>query len=248
MLHAWDIYGLEKATIEYFRLYDNKHRNPNYDFPSFKKIVEEKIEFLGMVKGTKNRQYRQFKDTHRRLSRRDKGVPFTRMPLTIESKLTLYTEGPTDAIILETAWRKLYDDEKPLFRILPIEIKPGFGTGADALVDAINSHREEHGIAIAIFDNDTKGIQAYNKLHKNEFVEVDNSFKVCKERKAAAFLLPVPEGKEKIAQLEKLWIENYFSETALNSKTDDGNGLTFEYKPRVHKEMIGNKIGCIQML
>ena len=93
MLHAWDRYGLENATLEYFRLYDNKHRNPNYDLPSFKKIVVGKIEFLGMVKGTKNRQYRRFKNMHLRLSRRDKGVPFTKLPPNIESQLTIYRKA-----------------------------------------------------------------------------------------------------------------------------------------------------------
>ena len=241
MLHAWDKYRLEAATLEHFRLYDNKHRNPNHKLPSFKKIVKGKIEFLGMVKGNKNRQYLRFKGIYRRLSRRDKGVPFTSLPAILESQLTIYTEGPTDAIILRTAWDKLYgNDNKPLFNISPIEIKPGIGTGADALANAINSHRKEHGVAIAIFDLDAEGIKSYNKLHA-EFVEMDNS-KVCDERQAAAFLLPIPDGKEKLADLEKLWIENYFSETVLSTKTADEKGLIFEYKPRVIKEMIENKI------
>jgi len=46
----------------------------------------------------------------------------------------------------------------------------------------------------------------------------------------------------RLAKLEKLWIENYFSESALESKTEDGKGLVFEYKPRVTKEMIGDKV------
>lgn len=239
MLHAWDKYGLEAATLEHFLLYDENHRNPNRKFPSFKKIVGGKIEFLGMVKGHDNPQYLEFKDSYRYLSRRDKNVPFTKLPPGIESQLTIYTEGPTDKIILEIAWSKLYGDEKPLFNISSIEIKSGIGSGVDAVAGAMNSHRKEHGIAIALFDNDTEGIKSYNKLHA-EFSELNDS-KIYEERFAAAFLLPTPEGKEYLVELEKLWIENYFSEDALNMKNKHGRGLILEHEPIISKKMIGKK-------
>ena len=51
MLHAWEKYRIQEAELEFLRQYNNKHRNPDNDFPSFRKVVKGKIEFLGMVRG-----------------------------------------------------------------------------------------------------------------------------------------------------------------------------------------------------
>jgi hypothetical protein len=241
MLHAWDKKGLQSAEAEHYELYnDNNHRNPNRKYPSYKKIVKGKIDFLGMVKGRNNSKYLEFKRVFLRLSRRDKNVPLRDISAKTESKIIIYTEGPTDPPILKTAWMKLYQEEI-LFTIAPVEIKSGIATGAKALVDELNTHRKQHGIVIGIFDRDTEGIKAYKSLHSSEFEEQDD-YKISMDRNAAAILLPIPAGREKLAELEKLWIENYFSETAQNAKTDDGKGLVFEYKPVVVTKRIENKI------
>ncbi len=239
MLHAWDKEGLQAAEEEHYAQYDDKYRNPNSRPPSYKKIVKGKIDFLGMVKGSNNSKYLEFRQEYRRLGRRDKNIPFRSVSAKTERKIIIYTEGPTDTPILKTAWKKLYESDI-LFTISPVEIKRGVATGATALAEELNTHREQHGIAIGIFDRDTEGIKAYKSLH-SEFEEKDD-FKVSTDRNAAAFLLPIPLGKEKLAELDKLWIEYYFSETALNTKTDDGKGLVFEYKPIVTTRRIENKI------
>lgn len=224
MLHAWDSKGLEAAESEHNNLYDNKHRHPDYKPPAFKKIIKGKIDYLGMVKGRENKKYLDFRREYLRLSRRDKNVPLKNISPKIESAIRIYTEGPTDALILKTAWKKLYEDEIP-FKISAVEILPGIATGAGPLADELNTHRQEHGILIGIFDRDAEGIRAYKSLH-SEFDEKD-SFKIAINRMAAAFLLPIPAGKEILASLDKLWIENYFTETALSMKTDDNKGLRF---------------------
>ena len=239
MLHAWDKKGLSVAETEHYELYNNKHRNPNDKNPSFKKILKGKIDFLGMVKGRNNSRYVKYKQDYLRLSRRDKNAPFRNVSATTERKIIVYTEGPTDPPILKTAWNKLYQDEM-LFIIAPVEIKSGIATGATALVDELNSHRKQHGIVIGIFDRDTEGLRAYKNLH-SEFEEKDG-YKISVDRNAAAFLLPIPTGKEMLAALDRLWIENYFSESALNTKTDDGKGLIFEYKPVIVTKKIENKV------
>ncbi len=192
-----------------------------------------------MVKGRNNSKYLKFRREFLRLRRRDKNVPLKDISAKTESKIIIFTEGPTDPPILKTAWKKLYEDEM-LFTIAPVEIKPGIATGAMALADELNTHRKQHGIAIGVFDRDGEGIRAYKSLH-SEFEEKDD-YKISMDRNAAAILLPIPAGKEKLAKLEKLWIENYFSETALSTKTDDGEGLVFEYKPVVVTKRIENKI------
>jgi len=241
MLHAWEKYGLQLAENEHFTIYDKKHRNrENRRQPSFKQVVKGKIEFLGLVKKHDNKIYQEFKTKYRYLSRRDKGVPLANIAPAIESKLTVYTEGSTDKLIFQTAWSKLYSNDECLFKIESVEMKPGFSGGVNALVDELNTHRKLHGIIIGIFDRDADGIRSYNKLHA-EFVERDG-IKISTDRNAGAFLLPIPSGKEKLAELGKLWIENIFSETAQKAKTLDGRGLIFEYSPRVIREAIGDKI------
>ncbi len=240
MLHAWDKYGLQATEEEHFNIYNQKHRNPKAKKISFKYVVRGKIEFLGLVKGRDKKVYKDFKDKYRQLSRRDRGVPLRNISPKTEGSLTVYTEGLTDKLILETAWKKLYGD-RFLFTISSVELKPSLGGGTTGLVDELNSHRKQHGIVIGIFDRDADGIKSYNRDLHSEYT-IQDEYKISEERHAAAFLLPIPDGKKKLAELEKLWIENYFSESALAKKTEDGKGLQFEYKPKVTKEMIGDKI------
>jgi RNA-directed DNA polymerase len=240
MLHAWDKYGLQATEEEHFNTYNQKHRNPKSKKISFKYIVRGKIEFLGLVKGCDKKVYKDFKDKYRQLSRRNRGIPLRNVSPKTESSLTIYTEGITDKLILETAWKKLYGD-KFLFTVSSVELKPSVGGGTTGLVDELNSHRKQHGIIIGIFDRDTDGIKSYNRDLHSEYT-IKDDYKISEERRAAAFLLPIPDGKKKLAELEKLWIENYFSEMALGTKTEDGKGLLFEYKPKVTKEMIGDKV------
>jgi len=68
MLHAWDKYGLQAAESEYLSRYNNKHRNPDNEFPSFRKVVKGKIEYLGMVRGRNHSGYIKFKDKYRQLT------------------------------------------------------------------------------------------------------------------------------------------------------------------------------------
>jgi RNA-directed DNA polymerase len=242
MLYAWEKHTLQAAEAVHNEMYSSKHRNPKSSLPSFNKIVKGKIEFVGLVKGRDNKTYQRFKEQYRYLSRRGKGIPLSNIAPAVERTLIVYTEGPTDKLILQTAWKKLYPDAECLFRIESVELKPGTAGGSNSLADELNTHRKEHGMIIGIFDRDTEGIRSFARLHA-EFVEKYDC-KAAAERSAGAFLLPIPAGKENLARLEKLWIENYFSETALNTKTPDGIGLglEFEFKPRVIKETIGDKV------
>jgi len=60
MLHAWGKHGLEAAEGEFAAKYDRRHRRPGREPPSFKHVVKGKIEFLGMVRGKRDRIYRRF--------------------------------------------------------------------------------------------------------------------------------------------------------------------------------------------
>ncbi len=67
-------YGLQKAEAVHNELYSSNHRNPENDFPSFKKIVRGKIEFLGLVKGKEDKTYQKFKKQYHKLILQERGL------------------------------------------------------------------------------------------------------------------------------------------------------------------------------
>jgi len=254
MLHAWDKYGLLNAEKEFFQKYDDKHRNPELRSPSYRQIVKGKIEFLGMVRGKKDTIYYRHKKYYNKLIRRDKGIPsLSAFDLEGFERPHVYTEGLTDAIILNVSWQKLFPgvpipfvivDSNPIRKSAPGES----GGGAHSLKEFLNNVREDHPhIVIGIFDRDGEGEKEYGQL-KNDYIE-KGDIKISKNRKSAAFKLPIPGGKELFASYENLCIEYYFSEGALNTKTSEGYGLTFEYPQIIqtiesvkYKEKIQNTI------
>lgn len=60
MLHAWRKHGLAAAEGEFTARYDRRQRRPGGEPPSFKRVVKGKIEYLGMVRGERDRIYRRY--------------------------------------------------------------------------------------------------------------------------------------------------------------------------------------------
>ncbi len=155
----------------------------------------------------------------------------------------VYVEGKTDEAILNTAWKKLYA-EKPMPVVIKncdllLEDSDGGAAGAGTLIKLISAVREDSPCtAIGILDRDNEGIKSKKSLPNNFFSDIDEiDATVSAHRKSAAFLLPIPPGKEKYEAYENLSIEFYFSESALSQKTSDGRGL--ELRRRKRKISIG---------
>jgi RNA-directed DNA polymerase len=68
MLHAWRKFGLVPAEKEFHERYYDKHRNPNRSTPSFKKVLQGKIEFFGSIRGKSNPGYIKFRQQLRQLA------------------------------------------------------------------------------------------------------------------------------------------------------------------------------------
>jgi len=62
MLHAWEKWGYDAAEAHFRDRYDQKHRNPSCDPPSFRRVVKGKLDFLGMVRERSSKVYRSFLD------------------------------------------------------------------------------------------------------------------------------------------------------------------------------------------
>ncbi|HLO14902.1 MAG TPA: reverse transcriptase domain-containing protein [Anaerolineales bacterium] len=245
MLHAWDAYGITNAENHYFTIFNKKHRNPELELPSFRQIIKGKIDYIGMVKGKDNEIYCKLLEKYRFLRARDEGIP--RLNRTILNEINtpvVFVEGKTDVSILTVAWKKLFNNAPMQFKILKADTRPdtpGGGAGADTLSLMLNAHRpDDPYIAIGIFDRDREGKTKYLKqLHNDFIIDEANRWKIAKERRAGAMLLPIPEGKEGYDYYDSLCIEFYFSESALSQKTTDGNGLIWDY---IKVEMQGKRL------
>jgi hypothetical protein len=148
----------------------------------------------------------------------------------------LLTEGKTDVAILEAAWQNLHPGERHSFSIQSCDLLtcgPGVGGagGADTLKSRlITVPYDSPNKQIGLFDRDREGIR-YFALNAN-FIPFNSreDQKVHKNRKAYAFLVPVPPGMERFEQYHNLPIEFLFEEQYL-SKRVDNEGLVLSPKP-----------------
>jgi hypothetical protein len=146
----------------------------------------------------------------------------------------VYVEGKTDAMILNVAWTKLCPGQEIPFVIkscdpLSEEDSASGAAGAETLAKLLSTVRaDSKNLVIGIFDRDQEGIDAYCKKLPKYFEETSEvQAKVSQNRKAVAFLLPTPAGKETYAKLINLCIEFYFGEDVLSRQTPEGWGLGF---------------------
>lgn len=141
-------------------------------------------------------------------------------------KPVLYTEGKTDVIILDNAWKKLYGEQVRPFEIKScntLDEKDGSAAGCDVLKSLLNTTRPDSPqTVIGLFDRDLAGINAYSL--NNNFIEIEDGWKQHKNKKANALLLPVPPGKEQFAKYKNLCIEYYFEKGDIDLRVD-GKGL-----------------------
>ena len=232
MLYAWETHGIQAAEAVHNQLYGSKHRNPISDLPSFQKVVKGKIEFLGLVKGKDNTTYQRFRKHYHKLILQEKGLRRVKSfdEANIDRRPRIYTEGITDAMILQTAWKKLYLGVDSPFIIkdcTPIRSTTykGYAGGADVLKNLLkNLNEDSQLISIGIFDRDDAGISAINEI--NYAFEQEDDWKISLQRKAGCFALPIPMGREKYAENKNLCIEFYFDDQVIASKNPDDRGLS----------------------
>jgi RNA-directed DNA polymerase len=72
MLHAWERYGYKMAETEFQNKWDRKTRNPNVGAPSFRLVLEGKLNFLSQVKGKEDGVHKRLYNWKRHLQLRDR--------------------------------------------------------------------------------------------------------------------------------------------------------------------------------
>ena len=207
-----------------FRCYKEGEATQVVSFEEAEKLelLEEELGYAYILRD----QYEQVKAMAQKNAEMQETVNKLQTELKIIQKPVLLTEGKTDAKILKTAWEKLYSYE------CPVEIKscdlmeedgmPGVSlAGAGVLRKILCSTRYDSisKVIIGLFDNDEAGVKEF-KLDNNYSYVQEKPWKIHKNKKGYAFLLPTNEFTQKIADGKHLTIEYLFSREALNKEVD----------------------------
>lgn len=145
----------------------------------------------------------------------------------------ILTEGKTDKIILEIAWRKLYPDDPMPFKIIQSGInnideskRVGNADTVRRTVEFLSTIHD--GIVIGLFDNDREGVEQLKGLNKAIFEDFHCESFILRKHKTKAFYgitLPVPQNRKLFVTGDDitqryLSIEMYFPDQLLEQ-----NGL-----------------------
>lgn len=170
------------------------------------------------------------------LIEKSKEVLALRSSLSNATKPVLYVEGKTDRIILNTAYRKLFPNEEAPFVIKECDVVDGHSGGAggaQTLSKLISTIRKDSAhAALALFDNDREGIDAYNKLPKYFRNRDESGYrpgKLSDSGRAAALIISPPEDRLTYANFMNLPIEFLFDDDVLDMKNESGYGLILRY-------------------
>ena len=129
-------------------------------------------------------------------------------------KITILTEGKTDADFIKKAYEKL-GISMPNIEIRGLDEKTDGQTGDKTLKKILSVQKSLNNKLIAIFDRDNPSILDYlNANTSDELTVVD--------KKVYAFALPVPNHRTKD---ERISIEHYFSDDELLTEDENGHRL-----------------------
>lgn len=138
----------------------------------------------------------------------------------IESKknVTVVTEGPTDAEILEHAFTVLTDGKIPYWKVKPAGNKSGGANEVKFLLDKSKPLSGENEIIIGIFDHDTEGLNQFDGLQFDYFKDFTRVKKMLNAN-IFGLKLPVPHFRRAYVEQERenfyLAIEHYFDDSIL---------------------------------
>jgi hypothetical protein len=186
------------------------------------------------------------------LIEKNKELLALRSSLSNATKPVLYVEGKTDRIILNTAYKKLYPAEEAPFVIKECDVVDGHSGGAggaQTLSRLISTIRKDSAhAALALFDNDREGIDAYNRLPKYFRNRDESGYrpgKLSDSGRAAALIIPPPADRLAYANLMNLPIEFLFDDDVLDMKNESGHGLILRY-PEVEIRVKGGSAAIIE--
>jgi hypothetical protein len=149
-------------------------------------------------------------------------------------KVTLITEGPTDAEIYEHAFNILSNGRIPYWKIKPAGVKSGGASEVKFLLDKAKPLLNDGDIIIGIFDHDTEGLNQYDGLQFDFFKEYQR-VKKLQDSEIYGLKLPIPEFRNQYIKQERehfyFAVEHYFDDSLLlENKIVKESGIPGLYK------------------
>lgn len=215
-----------------FRCYKEKETTEAVSFEEAHKLelLEEELGYAYILK----EQYEQYKAVVQKNEEMQDKLEKLETEIMIAQKPVIFTEGKTDAKILNVAWEKLYDYDCPFeiksCNLMQEETSGNVSlAGADMLKKVLCTARyDSEKVIIGMFDNDIAGIRAFGLDNNYDFCE-GKSWKGHKNRRGYAFLIPANKETQKIEKGQNLSIEFLFKRETLNREV---NGKKLVLKPQ----------------
>lgn len=133
-------------------------------------------------------------------------------------KLTIITEGITDALIIERAYQILTRGKTPYWKIKPSDEKNGGAKEVKFILDKSKNFSDNNNIIIGIFDQDTEGTTQFDGLQYG-FYKDYKRVKKMEDGQVYGIKIPVPNSRQEYLKQEKenlyLSIEHYFEDEIL---------------------------------
>lgn len=225
--HSPAFYDLEGPNVNKWLVSSSKYLNEEADeVVDFHTTVnevhigEDADESLGIAALLASRA----KELYLKIAELNKSHEALQEHISHSSRAQVIVEGPTDRVILETAFAKLYPGENLFCEFISAD-------GADNLTHSLKSFKTLDKAypfpIIGLYDNDQKGRNQYKDFNKYKFVENGDSFReINADKRLFCGLLPVPEEVKNAAAHYKeeagldlelpLCIEFMFSEEVIN--------------------------------
>lgn len=265
--HSQAFVGLTKDNVSTFRIYCDGHgTNAIMIAPSINETLNEVPESLtlkeelGLMQLAEQQQM-EFERYLNAMESERKKLEAVRRTLDEATSPMVLTEGTTDKLILEEAWKRLMPGTQRPFRITSCDPFADYNKsagGAGTLKKALETVRADGPVTIGLFDHDEKGFEVFTRLDRN-FESTDNEFiKLHKNGRASAFVIHNIQGREKYLQVRNLCLEFLFKDEFLATKVD---GKVLQLKQKLicrklgkialppeqttdphHRQIIGNKM------
>lgn len=153
----------------------------------------------------------------------------------------LLTEGKTDEIILNEAWRRLKKGP-PTIKIKSCDTTDGQGGGAAGAsklglcLRAVQS--DSANTVIGLFDRDDAGIREWKLDATFQLVDLFSDVKASKHKRSYGVILPAPEYRQECAKNKNLPLEFLFQDEYINF---EANGRRLKLIPMMAVRKVGEE-------
>ncbi len=236
MLHAWEKYGIEKATQEHLERFNYKHKHPDYPEIAFKNELVGMINYVCYIKGTNNSVYHTLYNRIRRLDSNIKlSIPEIKdIP---ENAAIIYCEGKTDSLHLKAA----YDYYRSIGELAGLDLyffkwREDLEINNDRLFQICQNRpqmKNRTNVEIYLFDRDD------GRYNARKLCDPDKDYKNWSSNVYSA-LLPVPPHRS----FNEICIEHFYSDADLKRSDEQHRRLytTDEFDAASGNHKVNEKI------